>query len=797
MKFPLSWLREFVDVPAMETAAIVDAFESLGHEVEEASPLEPGFSGVVIGKVLDIAPHPNADKVRVCQVDIGSEVAEIICGAWNFEAGAYVPVAVPGAVLGGDFVIAKREIRGLTSNGMICSEAELGLGDDSDGIMVLNADYPQASESLGMDFASVVGLPDVFFDISITPNRPDCMSVVGLARELGARLDLPLKERSPRLEATADATPLTITIEDDRCPRFTVRTVRNITVGASPHWIRRRLSLAGMRPINNVVDASNYVMLELGHPSHAFDRQRLGDSIGVRRARDGETITTLDDLERTLVAEDIVVVDASDQAVSIGGVMGGASTEVHAESVEVVIESAMWYPPMILHSSKRLQLRSEASARFERGMDPNFCMTAADRVAELLVEHADAVAGSAYDVYPNPVEPLVIEYPLSETNRILGIGLDATTSIDYLGKLDFGVTGEDPLSVVVPTRRPDVKRPVDIVEELARLHGFAAIPGRVVSGTGGGLPPDVVAERKLRRVLTALGLSEAMTFAFIGPSDLDVLRLAPDDPRRDTIAVINPLREEEGVMRTTLLPGLIKAAAGNHARGFLDIAYFEIGKVFLRSDDVLPAQPDHLGFILTGERDADIGEEARGVDVRDGVGILEQLGSAMGASLTVAAANEGGFHPGRCGQVSIGGQVVGLVGELRPSVAAEAGLKGRVVMAEIALAPLLATVEPWRLVAPSSYPPVVFDLAFEIGKNVGAGNIVETIKAVTGSELESVSIFDVYSGDGIADGRVSVAVRITMRAADRTMTENEVTPMRKIMVEAVESRHDATLRGSV
>ncbi len=797
MKFPLSWLREFIDIPNIEIADIVGAFESLGHEVEEAYQLEASFTGVVVGKVIEVAAHPNADKVRVCQVDIGGETSEIICGAWNFEAGAYVPVAVPGAILGGDFTITQREIRGVVSNGMICSEAELGLGDDADGIMVLNDDYPDSIEAVGTDFAAIVGFPDVYLDIAITPNRPDCMSIVGLARELGARLDLPLARRTPELGVVEDAVPLTISIQDDRCPRFTARTVRGISVGSSPHWMRRRLSLGGMRPINNVVDASNYVMMELGHPSHAFDRSRLGDSIGVRRAAAGETITTLDDLERTLDAEDIIVVNGADEPVSIGGIMGGASTEVHADSVEVVIESAMWFPPMILHSSKRLQLRSEASARFERGMDPNFTMTVADRVAELLVAHAGGTAGSAYDVYPSPVEPLVIEYPLSETKRILGIDLDAPTSKSYLEKLDFSVTGDDPLRVVVPTRRPDVRRPIDLVEELARLHGFASIPGSVVSGTGGGLPADIVAERKLRRVLTALGLSEAMTFAFIGPRDLDVLQLAEDDPRRDAIAVVNPLRDEEGVMRTTLLPGLIKTVAANHARGFVDLGYFEIGKVFLRSGGVLPAQPDHLGFILTGERGGDIGGEAHTVDVRDGIGIVERLSTTMSTPMAIEPAVGSGFHPGRCGQIVFDGQVIGTVGELRPSVAVAAGLKGRVVMGEMALAPLIAVADPWTLAPPSSYPPVVFDLAFETGADVRAGSIVKTIRDAGGPELESVSIFDVYSGAGIGEGRISIAVRLSIRAPDRTLTESEVAPMRKAIVEAVESSHDATLRGSV
>lgn len=797
MKLTLSWLREFVDVPMMDIADIVDAFESLGHEVEEAYAIIPQFTGIVVGKVLAVQAHPNADKVRLCQVDIGGETVEIICGAWNFQPGALVPVALPGATLGDDFTIARREIRGVTSNGMICSEAELGLGNDTDGIMVLNDDYPDSLDAVGSDFAGIVGFDDVFFDVSITPNRPDCMSVVGLARELAARFDLPLSLRTPTLDVVEGESALTITIDDDRCPRFTVRSVRDITVGASPHWMRRRLELAGMRPINNVVDASNYVMMELGHPSHAFDRDRLGDAVGVRAARDGESITTLDGLERTLTSEDIVVVNGTDEAISIGGIMGGASTEVNADSVNVVVEAAMWFPPMILHSSKRMQLRSEASARFERGMDPNFCLVAADRVAELLVAHAGGTAGPMYDSYPVPVKRVMIDYPLSETERILGIRLDAGTTGEYLRKLDFAVSGTDPLKLSIPTRRPDVKAPVDVVEELARLHGFAAIPGRVVHGTGGGLPHEIVAERKLRRTLTACGLSEAVTFSFIGPADLDVLNLDADDPRRAGIGVVNPLREEEGVMRTTLLPGLIKTVAANHARGFVDVGYFEIAKVFLRSDDVLPSQPDRLGLIMTGGRDNDLGRSPRPVDIRDAVGVIEAISASQNFAVEVVPAIENGFHPGRCGRVLLDGNDIGFVGELRPSVAQAAGLSGRVVMAELDLAPFVASTAPWTLVPPSSFPPVVFDLAFEIAADTGAGNILATIRETASTILESVSVFDVYSGDGVEAGRVSIAVRLTFRAPDHTLADDEITPIRKRIVEAVETRHDAHLRGSV
>lgn len=802
MKTTLRWLNDFVDLPTSDPAEIGAVFESLGFEVEEMTTVTPSFSGVVVGRVTHIEPHPNADKVRVCTVDVGSEVAEIICGAWNFDVGAVVPVALPGAVLGGDFEIGRREIRGVVSNGMICSEQELEVGDDHAGIMVLNEDYPAAESHLGDDFATQLHLPDTIYDLAVTPNRPDCMSVVGLARELAAYYDIPLRHPEVALDAEEPPSRVDIRIEDPiGCPRFVGREVRNITVGPSPHWIRARLEAAGVRPINNVVDASNYVMMELGHPTHAFDLERLGDQIVVRRATDGEALVTLDGVERELVATDIVVADAT-RAVAIAGVMGGADTEVHDDSRHVFVEAAMWEPPSVLVTSKRLGLRSEASARFERGMDPNFCHVAADRVAELLVEFAGGTAAARLvDAYPEVVTRRQVPLALDEIPRLLGIEIDRAAAAQLLRRLDFDVKEAEPLLVTVPTRRHDVTRPADLVEEIARLHGFDGIPDRVAVGPGGGLTDAQRRERRLREVMVGAGYHEALTFSFIGESDLDALALPEDDPRREGIRVVNPLRDEEGVMRTTLLPGILKAAAHNIARNMEDVRLFEFGKVFLPAAASIPDQPDMLAFVAAGAQREPSREDAgwaltpRQYEVLDATGLVSLIAEELESPITLRRAVVEPFHPERCAAVGFEGETIGHVGELRPSVADAFGLSGRVAIGEVTAAPMLRAPDAWQFINPSQFPPVIFDLAFEVADETPNADVLEAITTGAGELAEEVWLFDVFRGSGLGEGRKSMAYRLTLRAPERTLTDAEIAPVRARIEAAVADAVGGTLRG--
>jgi phenylalanyl-tRNA synthetase beta chain len=798
MKFTLDWLRDFVDLPTDDPGEIAEALENLGHEVEQWNSLEPRFSGVVIGRVLEVGPHPNADKVRLARVDVGDETLDIVCGAWNFDAGAIVPVAVPGAVLQGDFEISRRKIRGVTSNGMICSEAELEIGEDAAGIMVLG-DYPAAPERLGDDFASLLPEADAFFDVTITPNRPDCMSVYGLARELAAFYDVPLREPGIEIEEIGGPGSTRVTITDDiACPRFVGREVRDISIGRSPHWMRTRLTAAGVRPINNVVDASNYAMIEFGHPTHAFDLDRLGSTVLVRHASETETLVTLDDVERHLVPSDIVVADGVG-AVAIAGVMGGGRTEVYADTSRVLIEAAYWNPPSILLTSKRLGLRSEASARFERGMDPNFCALAADRVAQLLQDTAGGrVAPGLADEYPRRIESRIIIFPVAEVERVLGIEVASATVTDLLERLGFGVTGDDVLEVTVPTRRPDVLRPADLVEEVARLYGFDNIPGRLRLGTGGGLPADEQQIRHVRAVMVGAGYHEVFNFSFIGASHLDALGLSAGDPARIGIPVVNPLREEEGVMRTTLLPGLLEAAGINSARRVDDVRIFEIGSVFLPGTGKLPEQPIRLGFVAAGDGGVSWDERRAGYDVYDATGVWELLADAMQLpAATIRKQDRAPFHPGRCAEVLVAGSPIGVVGEILPRVAAAFGLEGRAIAGEIDLAPLLVDRGHWEFAPPSVYPPQIFDLAFSVDLGVPASAVLAAIDAVAGEWLEDRFVFDVYEGASLGEGTKSVAVKLTMRAADRTLSDEDVAPVRRRIVEAVETATGGSLRGEV
>ncbi len=800
MKTTLRWLRDFVDLPTDDANEIALAFDGLGFAVEEVAPVEAPFSGVVVGKVAAIRPHPDADSIRLATVDTGGYEVEVVCGAWNFEEGAVIAFSPPGATLrdpeGNPFQVGERAIRGVNSPGMICSVRELGLGAEHTGILLLDDDAP-----VGADFASLLPYPDVMFDVEVNPNRPDAMSTLGLARELAAHYRVPLREPEISFTEAGDTTDVTVTLEDPAgCPRFTAREVRGLTVGPSPLWMRIRLEACGVRSISNVVDVSNYVMLELGHPNHVFDRHRLGDAIVVRRAKDGETIETLDGIIRELHADDIVVTDGT-SPVGIGGVMGGGDSEVSDATTDVVVEAAYFDPPSVLLTAKRHGLHTEASSRFQRGMDPNNAERANRRVAQLLEQHAGGTAApGAVDAYPRRIEPWQVELPLGEIERVMGKAFPGAEVAGMLERLGFGVTGDNPLTVTVPTRRPDVSRAVDLIEDVARLHGYDNFGDKVSVGRGGGLPEREQRLRKLRSVMVGAGYAEAQTFSFIGQADLDALALPADDPRRRGIVVIKPLRDEEGVMRTTLLPGLLKAAANNLNRRVPNVALFESGRVFIPEPDganpELPRQPEALGWVVAGPQGGDWRQEARQPDVYDAIGVWQLIAEAMqldGSELRQASPPA--LHPGRAAEVVWDGDAIGVVGELHPAVAEAFGLPGRVAVGEIALERVLAVPEFWRFRAASPYPPVIFDLAFELDGSLPAARLMEAVRSAAGDLLERLDVFDVFSGPPLAEGRKSVAVRLVFRAADRTLTDEEMQPVRRRIAEAVTDEVGGLLRG--
>lgn len=793
MKVSLNWLNEYVELPTQDPDELETVFANLGHEVEGVDVLQPEFTGVVIGKVLTVEAHPNADKVRLCSVDTGNGPADIICGAWNFEAGATVPVAVPGAVLGGDFTITQRDIRGVTSNGMICSAKELGLGEEADGIMVLDDALPMGSE-----FAQHVELPDVVFDLAITPDRPDAMSMVGLARDLAAHYETSITIPQPDVSNTSGEMDLAIDIEDERCRRFVAREVRGTTVGAAPVWMQQRLRKAGVRSISNVVDISNYVMLELGQPTHAFDRDKIADNrIIVRAATDGETLVTLDDVERKLTPEDLLVADPSGGS-SLAGTMGGAESEVSDTTTNVLIECASWDAPTVLWMSRRHSLRSEASARFERGVDPNLPPLAADRMAELIAAYTGGtIVGGSVDNYPTPEHPIELELTTEEVDRILGLGLDASVVGGYLTRLGFGVTGDGPLVVEVPTNRPDVTRPIDLIEEVARLHGFDHFPSLIATGRGGGLTIEQTRLRALRSVVRAAGFSEAHTFSFHGQQELDMMGLPADDLRNQAIVVKNPLREEESLLRTTLLPGLLNSVRFNVSHGVESVALFEVGKVFFNVESAkygsVPEQPDFIGFVAVGGLGSgDLAGKKRPVDMYAGTAMWRTVAHQMGvANPRIEQAEIAGLHPGRAAHVFVGDTIVGYVGELHPAVARQFELPGRVLVGEWDLEPIVADPGLWKLAAPSVFPPSQFDLSFEVNIDVPAAKVLASAAAAGGELAESVDVFDEFARDETK----AIGVRITLRAGDRTLTSEEVGDVRSAIIAAVAAETGATVRG--
>lgn len=794
MKISLNWLFEFVDLPTRDPAVIKDALYSLGHEVEGVEELTADWTGVTIAEVLTVDAHPDADKVRLCTVSAGGDPIEVVCGAWNFEAGARVAFAHPGAVLPGDFEIGSRKIRGVMSHGMICSEKELGLGDDHDGILVLEDDAP-----IGEDFAAWVSRPDVVFDLSITPNRPDAMSVLGIARDLAAHFGLTLRLPDSALHTSPGKPSIEVGIDDPTgCFRFVIREMQGVAIGPSPFWMRHRLRVSGMRPISNAVDVTNYVMLELGHPLHAFDVERIdGTQLTIRRAEQGETLVTLDDVERELTSEDLVICDASGPT-SLAGTMGGARSEVVDTSTDILLEAASWHPPTVMWMSRRHGLRSEASARFERGVDRELPAVALERAASLLqLVAGGVVVESVGDTVAVPFERTVLELPAAEVERILGPGFDADRVATLLGSIGMAVEGTDPLTVTVPGYRPDIERPIDLIEEIARLHGYDQFDATVPTGRGGGWSVEQRRARTLRQTLVGLGLSQATHLSFMGTDDLDALGYGIDHDARRVVIVKNPLREEEAVLRTTLLPGLLRSARYNLSHGADSIALFETGKVFFdrpdSSDVRIPDQPDRLGFVVVGHHGTSgIESSGRPVDVYTATAIWRSLARALGVDIELRADAPPGLHPGRAATVVVAGEPIGSVGELHPAAAEHYELGGRVAVGEIDLAPILRGRPAPALMTPSTFPPVEFDLAFACERTLEAAALVAVTREAGHDLVASAQVFDEYVG--LADGRKSLAVRYVLRAPDHTLTNEEVAPVRQAMIDAA-SDMGAELRG--
>lgn len=791
MKVPLRWLSEFVDLPTEDPAEISEVLWMLGHEVEGWEILVAGWTDVYVGKVLSIEAHPDADKIRVCQVDSGRGPEQIICGAWNFDEGATVAVARPGSVLPGDFSISVRSIRGVESNGMICSEAELGLGRDHDGILVLDG-----SPQIGTPLVEILELPDVVFDLTITPNRPDAMSVHGIARDLAAHYDLHVRLPQTGAETSNGEPRVTVTIEDTTgCRRFVAREVVGVNIGKSPLWIRHRLQKAGIRSISNVVDVTNYVMVELGHPLHAFDADSVsGGHLDVRRARAGETLVTLDDVERRLTPDDLIIYD-EDGPTSMSGTMGGLRSEVSETTTNVLMEAASWDPPTIMYMSRRHGLRSEASTRFERGVDPNLADAANRRAAHLVADLAGgSVLDGVVDVLPEPVLPLKLELPLSEVSRLLGPGFDPDYVGSILARLGMEVGSGDPIPVVVPTFRPDIAIPADLVEEVARIHGYDRFGSTVPVGKNGGLTGRQRRLQALHRGLAGAGLNQAITLSLVGKDVIEKMGL----PTSNLVTVRNPLREEEGYLRNSMVPSLLASVAFNISHGQEDVALFETGRVFESTpsdlDSRLPGEEERLCVALTGGFGiGGLHHDPIPVDAHLGIALMRHIADLMGLEVKIVSSRRPGMHPGRSGDVISGGNVIGYVGELLPSVARSFGIGDRVAVLEVSLDALMDEPPTRLVIPPSNYPHSEFDLSFVVPPEMTASEIFEATRSAGGPLVESARVFDEFSGVG--ERQRAIAIRYRLRAPDRTLTGEEVAEVRTVMIAAGESL-GARLRGA-
>ncbi|GAA1917642.1 phenylalanine--tRNA ligase subunit beta [Nocardioides hwasunensis] len=827
MKASLSWILDYVDVPeGTTTEHLTDRLTLTGLKLEAIeSPGREITGPLVIGRVLTMEPEPqkNGKTINWCTVDVGDangtgEPQGIVCGAHNFEPGDLVVTVLPGGVLPGGFEIGARKTYGHMSAGMICSARELGLGDDHDGIIVLPADAGEP----GQDARAVLGLDEETIEFEINPDRAYALSLRGIAREVLVSVDGASNLRDPAVRdtpaANADGHP--VVVEDaEGCPVFVARKVTGFDPTAStPDFMVRRITAAGMRPISLAVDVTNYVMLETGRPIHGYDADNLEGAIVVRRARDGETLTTLDGAKRALDPADLVVTDDSG-IIGLGGVMGGETTEISGSTTSILVEAAHWDAVSMFRTGRRHKITSEAGKRNERGVDPTICEAAADRVVELLVEHGGAQADPGVTVVGTPPQMPVVEVPGDLAERVSGMPISEERSIECLRAIGCEVSGSGTLSVTPPPWRPDLTDAQDFSEEVVRLVGYDRIPSVLPTPPSGrGLTRAQQLRRRIGRTLAGEGFVEVVTFPFVGTTDLDDLGVPADDPRRDLLQLSNPLSAEAAYLTTTLLPGVLRAAGKNVGHGNADVAIFETGTVtlprhagpaailpvdrrpteeeFAALDAALPAQPFHLAVVAAG--DAVAGGwwgEARPVEWADAVEAVRAVAAALGLDVSASAVELAPWHPGRCAELSVEGQVIGHAGEVHPSVCQSFGLPKRTVAAEVDLDVLIErSVHLRRAPAFSSYPVAKEDVALVVDSSVAAADVEAALREGAGELLESVRLFDVFTGEQVGEGRKSLAYALRFRAADRTLKEGEAATARDAAIALAAERTGAVQR---
>ncbi|MBR0403827.1 MAG: phenylalanine--tRNA ligase subunit beta [Eggerthellaceae bacterium] len=820
MKVSLKWLNEYVDVPA-DLKAFCDRLDLTGTGVEGVEKTGAAFDHVVTAQVLEKTLHPDSDHLWVCKVDVGEqnvdaqgnpEPLQIVCGAQNFNEGDHIVTAMVGAVLPGDFTIKKSKLRGVASCGMNCSARELGLGDDHSGIMILPEDAP-----VGMPFADYMKMGDTVLDLEITPNRPDCLSMVGMAREVGAmyRADVayPLYELEEDESLPSADDLVTVQIDDgQRCPRYTARVIKDVKIGPSPDWLAERVTAAGARPINNVVDVTNYILFLYGQPLHSFDYDKLVSDDGkahiiVRAAEDAEKFTTLDGEERVLTS-DMTVIATPDRAVALAGVMGGLDSEITEESTTVLLEAATFEHGRTSRTSRNLGLISESSMRYERGVDDNPIADYSAAAAALLAQVSGGrVCPGIVDVYPAPTSPIKLKFRIPRFCQMMGVDVPCADIVDILERLDCEVADSDDadvLDIVAPTCRPDLEREIDLYEEVLRLWGMdlveptlPASPNRV-----GALTDAQLLARKINRTMTACGLNETTTYSFTDSEDITKLKMSVEGSSR-AVELINPMNAEQSIMRLSIIPGLLRSVAYNQAHGVKNVQLYETGKVFFAHEGhKQPKEKEKLAGVLAGAMgDPTWNAAPAQFDFFDGKGVVESLARELALpklrfkALDAEAAPY--LQPGRAAEVFSGGTVLGWVGEIHPLAVAAFEATAPVVAFEFDIDALAKASRIARdYVDVPEFPPVSMDVAFVVNEDVTNERLVQCITSAGGKLLADVHLFDVYrDSERLGAGKKSMAYALTYRAPDRTLTTEEVEKVQAKLVKKVCGATGAEVRG--
>lgn len=797
MLVPVKWLKDYVDLEDISSKELADELTLSGSHVESIKSLGEDVENVVVGKIEKIEKHENADKLLVCTVDTGKEILTIVTGAKNIKEGDYVPVALVGAKLPGGIEIKKTNFRGIDSFGMLCSLKELGYEDNvipkyqRDGILILDKEYQP-----GTDIKEVLGLHGEIIEFEITPNRPDCLSLIGMARETAAtfnrKLELPKIEIKDEVDHIHDYVEK-IEVDETLCNRYYTRVIKDVKIKESPLWLQTRLMEAGVRPINNIVDITNYVMLEFGQPLHAFDLKKLKhNKIVVRTAKEGEKIVTLDNVERNLNNTHLLITDG-EEPIGIAGVMGGLDSEITEDTEIVLLESANFNDKSIRKTAKSLGLRTEASSRYEKGLDPNLCELAAERVCQLVEEiGAGKIVKGVIDVYPNKREEKTIKLRPEKVNSLLGVELTTEEMIGYLERLCLKTKEEEGLlHVTIPTYRLDLGIEVDLIEEIGRLHGFHNVESQPLKGelTRGEKSYNRLVEDKAKSILQGLGYNEVMTYSFISPKAYDRINIEKESPLRNYIEIMNPLGEDYSVMRTTLIPNMLDLLVRNYNRGVKECYTYEIGNTFIPKELPLKELPYEKKVLIIGMYgDEDFYSLKESVEI-----LFERLG--IRDLEFVPEKNNPTFHPNRSALILKDGESFGILGEIHIDVMENYDLDKRIYIADLDFEKIVQHANLERRYKPlPKYPAITRDIAVVVDMDITVGEIQKEILSKGEGLIENVELFDVYTGAQVEEGKKSLAFSIIYRSHERTLVDEEVNKIQDNIILALKDKFNANLR---